>query len=53
MREITAETIKSFNDSLINEEKASVTVNKYLHDVGEFKLWLGGERIKQSGCSCL
>ena len=47
MREITAETINSFNDYLINEEKASATVNKYLHDVGEFKLWLGEKELNK------
>ena len=33
MRKITTEIIKSFNDYMINEEKAAATVNKYLHDV--------------------
>ena len=47
MREITAETIKSFNDYLINEEKVSATDNKYLHDVGEFKLWLGEKELNK------
>ena len=40
MRKITTETIKSFNDYLINEEKATATVNKYLYDRGEFQIWL-------------
>ena len=40
MRKITTEIIRSFNDYLINEEKASATVNKYLHDVCEFQTWL-------------
>lgn len=41
MRKITNEMMEQFYDSLVNEEKASATVNKYLHDVGEFKRWLG------------
>ena len=45
MRKITTETIKSFNDYLINEEKAAATVNKYLRDVGEFQIWLGEQEL--------
>ena len=45
MRKITTETIKSFNDYLINEEKAVATINKYLHDVGEFQIWLGEQEL--------
>ncbi len=45
MRIITAEIIRSFNDYLINEEKATATVNKYLHDVGEFQIWLGEQEL--------
>lgn len=45
MRKITTEIIKSFNDYLINEEKAAATVNKYLHDVGEFQTWLGEQEL--------
>ena len=45
MRKITTETIKSFNDYLINEEKAAATVNKYLHDVGEFQIWLSEQEL--------
>ena len=45
MRKITTETTKSFNDYLINEEKAAATVNKYLHDIGEFQIWLGEQEL--------
>ena len=45
MRKITTEIMKSFNDYLINEEKAAATVNKYLHDVGEFQIWLGEQEL--------
>ena len=45
MRKITIETIRSFKDYLINEEKAQATINKYLHDVGEFQTWLGEQEL--------
>lgn len=45
MRKIKTEIIKSFNDYLINEEKAETTVNKYLHDIGEFQIWLGEQEL--------
>lgn len=45
MRKITTEIIRSFNDYLINEEKAVATVNKYLHDVGDFQIWLGEQEL--------
>ena len=48
MRNITTEIIKSFNDYLINEEKAAATVNKYLHDVCEFQMWLGEQEVNKS-----
>ena len=40
MRTITSEQIKLFREYLVNEEKAQATVNKYLHDIGEFQIWL-------------
>ena len=45
MRKITTEITRSFNDYLINEEKAAATVNKYLHDVSEFQIWLGEQEL--------
>ena len=45
MRKITTKIIRSFNDYLINEEKSVATVNKYLHDVGEFQRWLGEQEL--------
>lgn len=47
MKKITTETIQSFNNYLINEEKAVATVNKYLHDVGEFQIWLGEQELSK------
>ena len=40
MRSITKEAVVAFHAYLMNEEKAAATVNKYLHDVGEFQRWL-------------
>ena len=45
MRKFTSETIKSFKEYLINEEKANATINKYLHDVSEFQIWLGEQEL--------
>ncbi len=45
MEIITTEIIESFKFHLINEEKASATVKKYLHDVSEFQLWLGEKEL--------
>jgi len=47
MRKMTTEAIKSFNDYLINEEKATATINKYLHDLGEFQTWLGEQELSK------
>ena len=48
MRKITTEIIKSFNDYLINEEKVSATVNKYLHDIREFQIWPGERELSKT-----
>ena len=45
MRKITTKIIKSFKEYLVNDEKAVATVNKYLHDVGEFQLGLGAQEL--------
>ena len=45
MRKITNEITKSFKDYLINEEKAVATVNKYLHDVRDFQIWIGEQEL--------
>lgn len=48
MREITIERMKLFNDYLMNEEKAQATIGKYLHDVGEFQIWLGEQELSKT-----
>lgn len=45
MKKITMKNIKSFNSYLIGEEKAQATISKYIHDVGEFKVWLGEQEL--------
>ena len=45
MRKITAETKAIFQTYLINEEKASSTISKYLHDVNEFHVWLNEREL--------
>ena len=47
MRKITTDRIKSFKDYLINEEKATATVNKYLHDIDEFQVWLSEQELSK------
>ena len=45
MRKITAEIKAIFQTYLINEEKASSTISKYLHDVNEFQVWLNEREL--------
>lgn len=45
MKEITNKIIRLFNDYLISEEKAQATVGKYIHDIEEFRLWLGAREL--------
>lgn len=40
--------IEAYHIYLINEEKAQSTIDKYLHDVGEFKIWLGEQELCKS-----
>lgn len=48
MKTITNEQIRSFKEYLINEEKATATVNKYIHDVEEFVVFKGEKLIDKS-----
>ena len=45
MRKITNEVIDVFKEYLLSQEKAAATVNKYLHDVGEFRKWLDRQEL--------
>ena len=47
MRKITIETIKSFNDYLINEEKAVQIEFPWLHaNLGDVMIRFSGKRVK-------
>lgn len=48
MRKITTEIIKSFNEYLINEEKAQATITKYMRDVKEFNAWKGVQKLDKN-----
>ena len=43
--EITKELIKDFRQHLIEEEKASATLEKYIRDVTAFFKWLAGSKL--------
>lgn len=45
MKEITTVVLQSFENYLINEEKAWATIGKYVHDVGKFRKWLGKREL--------
>jgi len=44
-KRITHETIQSFHQYLLREEKSTATVEKYLRDVRAFVVYVGGENI--------
>ena len=48
MKKITMEDIKLYKTYLVDEEKAAVTIEKYLHDVSELKIWLGERELCKS-----
>ncbi len=45
MRKITANMIEKFRKYLLNEEKSTDTVEKYIRDVKSFKKWVDGRKI--------
>ena len=50
MTTITAEMIKSFTNTLIDEEREQSTTEKYLRDIRAFDQWLGDESITRESC---
>ena len=48
MRMITQMQIKKFYTYLLEEEKATATINKYVHDVEVFMAWLTEDEIDKS-----
>ena len=47
MKEVTRERMDAFCEYLINEEKSTATVSKYLHDVAVFAEWLGTRDLEK------
>ncbi len=47
MREITEPMIKLYENYLLNEEKSTATLHKYIHDVNAFMLWLGARELNK------
>ena len=48
MRTITSEQIQSFKKYLVNEEKSTATILKYIHDVETFMHWLPNSKFDKS-----
>ncbi len=48
MKIITVELIENFKNFLFNEEKAFATIEKYVHDVLNFKMWLSGSVVTKT-----
>ena len=48
MNEITKRTIEDYKNYLIEEEKCSVTVEKYICDITAFINWTGGKEITKT-----
>lgn len=48
MKKITSELIQIFKDHLINDEKASATIEKYVHDIIVFMAWLSGSELNKA-----
>lgn len=47
MRKITDERIQKFREYLVNEEKSSATLEKYIHDVNVFMLWCDRKELSK------
>ncbi len=48
MKRITTENLQHYKRYLINEEKATATIEKYTRDVTEFSTWLGEKLIEKA-----
>ena len=48
MNEITKHTIDEYKKYLIEEEKCSVTIEKYIRDINTFAEWSGGREITKT-----
>ena len=45
IKKMTDDLIEKFNDFLINEEKASATLEKYMRDIRAFSQWTSGSEL--------
>lgn len=48
MKKISIGLVKKFKNYLLNEEKSSATIEKYLHDVTVFMTWLSGAEVSKN-----
>ncbi len=48
MNEITKRTIEDYKNYLVEEEKCSVTIEKYIRDINAFAEWLDGREITKT-----
>lgn len=48
MSTITLEQIREFKCYLVNEEKSTVTIDKYVHDITAFSKWIGNNALDKS-----
>ena len=48
MSTITLEQIQEFKFYLVNEEKSTVTIDKYIHDIMAFSEWLGNNTLDKT-----
>ena len=47
MKNRISDQIEEYRKYLISEEKSELTVKKYVHDIAEFKLWLGSHELNK------
>ena len=47
MKNRIIDQIEEYRKYLISEEKSELTVKKYVHDITEFKLWLGSHELNK------
>jgi len=48
MKYFDYKNVDTFREYLENEEKAFATIQKYLHDISEFKMWLGDRELTKA-----
>lgn len=48
MKMITSDLIRNFKEFLLEEEKAEATIEKYVHDVRAFMIWLSNGEVTKT-----